>query len=61
MFDSSVARGQPFDFTVGMGQVIKGWDEAALLMSKGQKLKLTIPPDLAYGAAARGKIPANAT
>lgn len=49
VFDSSVDRGQPFSFEVGTGKVIKGWDEALLLMPIGAKWKLYIPSDLAYG------------
>ncbi len=49
-FDSSVDRGQPFSFTLGQGQVIKGWDEGVQGMRVGGKRKLTIPPDMAYGA-----------
>lgn len=61
-FDSSVDRGQPFEFTLGRGQVIKGWDEGLALMKIGQKSKLTIPPQLGYGArGAGGAIPPNAT
>ena len=59
-FDSSVERGQPIDFPVGRGQVIKGWDEALLTMKKGEKRILIIPPQLGYGPAGRGPIPPNA-
>ena len=60
-FDSSVDRGQPIDFPVGQGQVIKGWDEALLGMKKGEKRVLIIPSDLGYGPSGRGPIPPNAT
>ena len=61
-FDSSVDRGKPFDFTLGRGQVIKGWDEGVATMRVGDKVKLTIPPELGYGArGAGGAIPPNAT
>ena len=61
-FDSSVDRGQPFEFQIGRGQVIKGWDEGVMSMKIGGKRKLTIPADLGYGArGAGGVIPANAT
>lgn len=49
-FDSSVDRGQPFTFELGRQQVIKGWDEGVKGMKIGGKRKLTIPPDMAYGA-----------
>ncbi|KAK1826784.1 peptidyl-prolyl cis-trans isomerase [Podospora conica] len=61
-FDSSYDRGSPLDFTVGQGQVIKGWDEGLLGMKVGEKRKLTIAPELAYGnRAVGGVIPANST
>jgi FKBP-type peptidyl-prolyl cis-trans isomerase len=61
-FDSSVDRGQPFEFTLGAGQVIRGWDQGVAGMKIGGKRKLTIPPDLGYGARGAGNvIPPNAT
>jgi FKBP-type peptidyl-prolyl cis-trans isomerase FkpA len=61
-FDSSVDRGQPFQFTVGRGQVIKGWDEGVLLMNIGSKYELLIPPELGYGHRGAGNvIPPGAT
>jgi FKBP-type peptidyl-prolyl cis-trans isomerase len=61
-FDSSLDRDQPFRFEIGAGQVIRGWDEGVKGMRVGGKRRLTIPPDLGYGAAgAGGVIPPNAT
>lgn len=62
IFDSSRDRGEPLEFTLGVGKVIKGWDEGIALMSVGDKLKLIIPPDLAYGKKGAGDvIPPNST
>jgi FKBP-type peptidyl-prolyl cis-trans isomerase FkpA len=61
-FDSSVDRGDPFDFVLGRGEVIRGWDEGVAGMKVGGRRKLTIPPHLGYGArGAGGVIPPNAT
>jgi peptidylprolyl isomerase len=62
VFDSSYKRGQPLQFPLGQGQVIKGWDEGIALMKTGGKARLTIPPSLGYGAKGAGNvIPPNAT
>jgi peptidylprolyl isomerase len=61
-FDSSVDRGQPFEFPVGAGRVIAGWDEGVATMKIGGKRTLIVPPQLGYGArGAGGAIPPNAT
>ncbi len=62
-FDSSVDAGKPFDFTIGNGEVIKGWEEGVAGMRVGGKRQLRIPPNLGYGAEGTpgGPIPANAT
>ncbi|MCB1774403.1 MAG: FKBP-type peptidyl-prolyl cis-trans isomerase, partial [Gammaproteobacteria bacterium] len=61
-FDSSVDRNDPFSFPLGAGRVIRGWDEGVAGMKIGGKRKLTIPPQLGYGAqGAGGVIPPNAT
>jgi len=62
VFDSSISRGEPFEFKLGAGRVIQGWDEGIALMKAGGKAVLTIPPHLAYGErGAGGVIPPNAT
>jgi len=61
-FDSSVDRGEPFEFQIGGGQVIPGWDQGIITMKAGGKRRLTIPPELGYGEPGRGDvIPPNAT
>ena len=61
-FDSSVDRGQRFEFPLGAGRVIKGWEEGVATMNIGGKVELIMPPELAYGAGgAGGVIPPNAT
>lgn len=62
VFDSSRTRGKPFRFTVGRGEVIRGWDEGVAQMSVGQRAKLVCSPDYAYGSRGHpGVIPPNAT
>ncbi|MGE3308887.1 MAG: FKBP-type peptidyl-prolyl cis-trans isomerase [Limisphaerales bacterium] len=61
-FDSSVDRDEPFEFVIGAGQVIAGWDQGVAMMVVGDKVRMTLPPELAYGAAGYpGAIPPNAT
>jgi FKBP-type peptidyl-prolyl cis-trans isomerase len=55
-FDSSIDRGQPFTFIIGVGQVIKGWDEGVMTMKVGEKRRLFIPASLGYGSRGAGQI-----
>ena len=60
-FDSSIGRGIPFEFQLGVGQVISGWDQGVVGMKEGGKRKLIIPPEFAYGDRDLGVIPPNST
>jgi FKBP-type peptidyl-prolyl cis-trans isomerase len=61
-FDSSVDRGRPFEFPLGAGRVIQGWDQGVQGMQIGEKRRLTIPPEMGYGARGAGAvIPPHAT
>ena len=61
IFDSSIERGVPIEFTLGAGMVIQGWEQGILNMRVGEKRILTIPPELAYGTTGAGPIPGGAT
>jgi len=60
-FDSSIDRGKPSDFTIGVGKVIKGWDEGVVGMRVNGTRLLVIPPSLGYGSTGNASIPANST
>lgn len=60
-FDTSVGKGQPFEFSLGSGQVIKGWEEGLAGMKPGERRQLIIPASLAYGSRQMGKIPPDST
>ena len=60
-FDCSRKRGEPIRFTLGIGQVIRGWDEGLMQMKHGEAATLTIEPEFGYGARGIGPIPGNAT
>jgi len=61
VFDSSVSRGVPFDFTIGQGMVIEGWEQGFIGAKVGEKRTLTIPAEMGYGSRDMGTIPANST
>ncbi len=61
IFDSSRTRGQPFNFVLGAGQVIQGWDLTVASMNVGEKCEVVIPPEFGYGARGVGPIPPNST